>query len=167
MSGPQRRLGSTDWIDHCAALAPVRRIALLGASADANAAAAAALESTPVHAPDCLSLPADPWQPERLPEIAAQISAFAPDVLLIGMGMPLQERVAAQLAQLTDVPVIAAVGGAIDQISGAQPLAPRWLGRLGLEWLFRLLSDPRRLAHRYLVEPVLLRKTLVARKARP
>jgi N-acetylglucosaminyldiphosphoundecaprenol N-acetyl-beta-D-mannosaminyltransferase len=44
-------------------------------------------------------------------------------------------------------------GACIDYVAGAVPTPPRWMGRLGVEWLHRLVSEPRRLWSRYLVEP--------------
>ena len=67
--------------------------------------------------------------------------------------MPLQETFVA--ATTPEPPAIyATVGGAISYIAGVTTLAPRWLGGVGLEWAWRLLHSPRRLARRYLVEPV-------------
>jgi N-acetylglucosaminyldiphosphoundecaprenol N-acetyl-beta-D-mannosaminyltransferase len=69
------------------------------------------------------------------------------------MGMPRQEAwIADNLAALPDC-VVFNVGAAFDYEAGAQKAAPRWMGRLGVEWLFRLVSDPRRLFVRYCVEP--------------
>ncbi|WP_258072339.1 WecB/TagA/CpsF family glycosyltransferase [Rathayibacter sp. AY1E9] len=57
-------------------------------------------------------------------------------------------------------------GGCLDYIAGTQALAPRWMGALGVEWLFRLARDPRRLAARYLLEPLqLLRIVLSGRSS--
>lgn len=163
--GPRHRLGSTDWVPQAVHLPAVRRVALLGASASSNAGAAEKLSgSTGGGADDAvevLSLPADPWSPEDLDDVVARLRAFAPEILLIGMGMPLQERIATALRARTEIPVIATVGGAIDQLSGAQSLAPRWLGRIGLEWAWRLASDPRRFAGRYLVEPLRLARLIL------
>jgi N-acetylglucosaminyldiphosphoundecaprenol N-acetyl-beta-D-mannosaminyltransferase len=85
--------------------------------------------------------------------VTAKINAFAPDVLLVGMGMPRQELwVAENRARLAPC-VIFTVGGAFDYEAGAQAAAPRWMGSLGLEWAFRLAADPRRLFTRYCMEP--------------
>jgi N-acetylglucosaminyldiphosphoundecaprenol N-acetyl-beta-D-mannosaminyltransferase len=85
--------------------------------------------------------------------VLAEIGVFAPDVLFVGMGMPRQESwIAANLQRLG--PCVAfSVGAAFDYEAGALPTPPRWAGRLGLEWLFRLAAEPGRLAGRYLVEP--------------
>ena len=67
--------------------------------------------------------------------------------------MPRQELwIVQNLAALPDA-VILPVGAAFDYEAGAQKAAPRWMGPLGLEWLFRLAADPRRLFVRYCVEP--------------
>ena len=69
------------------------------------------------------------------------------------MGMPRQERwIAENLDRLPDC-VILSVGAAFDYEAGVQSAAPRWMGRAGLEWLYRLLHDPQRLFRRYCIEP--------------
>ncbi|MDP3379476.1 MAG: WecB/TagA/CpsF family glycosyltransferase, partial [Brevundimonas sp.] len=74
-------------------------------------------------------------------------------VLLVGMGMPRQEIwIADHLDALPDC-VVLNVGAAFDYEAGVQKAAPRWMGKAGLEWLYRLAVDPRRLFHRYCVEP--------------
>ncbi|TGO05803.1 WecB/TagA/CpsF family glycosyltransferase [Serinibacter arcticus] len=149
------RFGSTDWIDRATALAAVRRVAVIGASSESSSAFVARLLSSP-DAPEVLAIPGHPWSADRAAEAVERVSSFEPDLVLVGMGMPLQEQVVTGLIGHLDRGVIATVGGAIDQLSGTQSLAPRWTGRLGVEWLWRLASDPRRLARRYLVEPVQL-----------
>lgn len=85
--------------------------------------------------------------------ILQEIAAFKPNVLMVGMGMPRQELwIADHLDALPDC-VVLNVGAAFDYEAGVQKAAPRWMGRLGLEWLFRLVADPKRLFHRYVVEP--------------
>lgn len=90
------------------------------------------------------------------------IAAFDPDVILVGMGMPRQEAWIAANRPLIDRGVFFPVGAAFDYEAGVQSAAPRWMGRIGLEWLYRLLSQPRRLAFRYLVEPWFLAPAAVA-----
>ena len=58
--------------------------------------------------------------------------------------------------------VLAGVGAAVDFLSGNKPRSPRWLQRLGLEWLFRLAAEPRRLWRRYLIGNVLFMKMAAA-----
>jgi N-acetylglucosaminyldiphosphoundecaprenol N-acetyl-beta-D-mannosaminyltransferase len=86
------------------------------------------------------------WMVER-------VNRFRPHLLLVGMGMPLQEAWIAQNHERLEANVILNVGGLMDCIAGDIPTAPRWLGQYGLEWLFRLVATPRRTARRYLLEP--------------
>ena len=81
------------------------------------------------------------------------INAFAPQVLLVGMGMPIQEIWTLRNYDALNARAVLTVGAAFDYEAGVQTAAPRLLGALGLEWLFRLLHDPRRLFVRYLIEP--------------
>jgi N-acetylglucosaminyldiphosphoundecaprenol N-acetyl-beta-D-mannosaminyltransferase len=91
--------------------------------------------------------------------VVAAINAFAPDVLMVGMGMPRQEEWIIDNIDQIGAHVILPTGACIDYIAGATPVPPRWMGRLGLEWFYRLLQEPRRLWRRNFVEPwpVLLR----------
>lgn len=95
---------------------------------------------------------ARPGSPENEAVLAA-IEAYEPHILLVGMGMPRQEAwIDANLDRL-HVNAVLTCGAAIEYVAGAMPTPPRWMGRFGLEWLYRLGSDPRRLAKRYLIEP--------------
>ena len=85
--------------------------------------------------------------------VLAQIAEAAPDILLVGMGMPRQEAwIEANRARLPPC-VVMPVGGALAYEAGATATPPRWTGRLGLEWLWRFGTEPGRLFHRYFVEP--------------
>ena len=82
-----------------------------------------------------------------------RITAFKPHILFVGMGMPRQELwIAENFERLPDC-VILSVGAAFDYEAGVQSAAPRWMGRAGVEWAYRLLHDPKRLFVRYCVEP--------------
>ncbi len=85
--------------------------------------------------------------------VLAQIAAFDPHVLLVGMGMPLQEAWALENRASIRRGAILTVGAAFDYEAGVQAAAPRWTGALGIEWLARLIGQPTRLAGRYLIEP--------------
>jgi N-acetylglucosaminyldiphosphoundecaprenol N-acetyl-beta-D-mannosaminyltransferase len=84
-------------------------------------------------------------------EIGSMISRAAPDVLWVGLGTPKQERWMFEHARRIKVPVMVSVGAAFDLLSGRRKQAPRWLRDRGLEWLFRLVQEPRRLWRRYLL----------------
>jgi N-acetylglucosaminyldiphosphoundecaprenol N-acetyl-beta-D-mannosaminyltransferase len=78
------------------------------------------------------------------------IDAAEPDIVWVGLGTPKQERwMAAHVGQVR-APALVGVGAAFDFHAGRIPQAPCWMRRSGLEWLFRLGTDPRRLAGRYL-----------------
>lgn len=89
--------------------------------------------------------------PEEENEIAARIDQATPDVLWIAIGSPRQEKWMARMRERLEVPVIAAIGAAFDFYAGTVKQAPKSWQRHGLEWLYRLLQEPRRLAKRYLV----------------
>ena len=75
--------------------------------------------------------------------------AAKPDILLVAFGNPKQEKWIYQHASQLNIPVMMGVGGTFDFIAGVTKRAPRWMQETGLEWLYRLLSEPRRLWKRY------------------
>jgi N-acetylglucosaminyldiphosphoundecaprenol N-acetyl-beta-D-mannosaminyltransferase len=81
------------------------------------------------------------------------IRCFRPNVLMVGMGMPLQEHWILENLSQIEANAILTAGACFDYIAGTVPSPPRWIGQIGLEWLFRLASEPRRLWRRYLLEP--------------
>jgi N-acetylglucosaminyldiphosphoundecaprenol N-acetyl-beta-D-mannosaminyltransferase len=81
------------------------------------------------------------------------ITAYEPNILMVGMGMPRQEYWIHQNRSRLRANVILPSGAAMDYFAGAVPTPPRWAGRLGLEWAFRLFAEPQRLWRRYLLEP--------------
>ncbi|WP_207477693.1 WecB/TagA/CpsF family glycosyltransferase [Arenibaculum pallidiluteum] len=93
------------------------------------------------------------FRPEDEASIADEINAFRPDLLITGMGMGRQERWIMRNRDRIEVPVIATSGACIEYFAGAVRTPPRWMGRAGLEWAFRLADDPGRFWRRYLVEP--------------
>jgi N-acetylglucosaminyldiphosphoundecaprenol N-acetyl-beta-D-mannosaminyltransferase len=82
--------------------------------------------------------------------IAAEINAAGPDIVWVGLGVPLQEKWMAAMRARLDAPVLVGVGAAFDFHSGLVRQAPDRLQRLGLEWAFRLAQEPRRLWKRYM-----------------
>lgn len=85
--------------------------------------------------------------------VLREITEARAQVLFVGMGMPRQEIWLQRNQHLLPPTVALSVGAALDYEAGAQRPAPRWMGQIGIEWLFRLAGDPRRLFYRYCVEP--------------
>jgi len=82
--------------------------------------------------------------------IVEQINAAEPDIVWVGLSTPKQERWMAQLVGRVNAPVFVGVGAAFDFHAGLKRQAPCWMQRSGLEWVFRLITEPQRLAWRYL-----------------
>ncbi len=80
--------------------------------------------------------------PEEETEIVARVNASGADVLFVAYGAPQQDTWIARHRARLDVAVVMGVGGTFDFLAGVVPRAPRWMQRLGLEWLFRLLRQP-------------------------
>ena len=157
------RLGSTDWIPALGNVEGLERIAVIGAGAEANAKAVARLAGI---VPDAkvAGMPGEGWNDEIEDQAVAWLAELRPQLVLIGLGMPLQEMVLRRRLDALPPAVYCAVGGAIEQIAGIQKLAPRWLGRLGLEWAWRLMLHPRRVAYRVFGEPWVLLGLLIRRR---
>jgi N-acetylglucosaminyldiphosphoundecaprenol N-acetyl-beta-D-mannosaminyltransferase len=85
--------------------------------------------------------------------MVAMINQAKADIVWVALGSPRQERWMAKHRGDLDAPLLIGVGAAFDFLAGAKAQAPRWLQRIGLEWLFRLLSEPRRLWRRYAQYP--------------
>ena len=85
-------------------------------------------------------------------QMIAMINKANPDVLWVGLGCPKQEIWMYQHRDRLEVPVIVGVGAAFDFHSGTKKQAPRWMREHGLEWFFRLVTEPRRLWKRYIVD---------------
>lgn len=81
----------------------------------------------------------------------AAVRSADPDLVLMGMGAPLQEQRAERWSNGDKPRLWWCVGAVFEYFAGTQPRAPVWMRRSGLEWLFRLAHDPRRLARRYLI----------------
>jgi len=90
-----------------------------------------------------------PLTPDELAAQDADILASGADIVWVGLGTPLQDRETRRIAR--DLGKVAiGVGVAFDFVAGSKPSAPEWMTRLGVEWVFRLGSEPRRLWRRYL-----------------
>ena len=98
-----------------------------------------------------LSPPYGPWSPQENSVMINRICEFKPDVLWVGMTAPKQEKwVFANEARLR-VPVIGSIGAVFDYYAGVTQRAPQWICDLGLEWLYRLPREPRRLWRRTMI----------------
>ena len=83
--------------------------------------------------------------------IVSMVNGARPDILIVGFGMPLQERWLMENWERLDVSVALTGGAVFDYVSGSLTRAPGWMTDNGLEWLGRLLIEPRRLWRRYLI----------------
>lgn len=105
--------------------------------------------------------PFRPLTPEEDLQAIQIIKASKPDILWVGVSSPKQEIWMAEHVGRLDVPALIGVGAAFDFLSGNKKQAPLWMQRSGLEWLFRLLSEPRRLWRRYAEYPIFLTLVLL------
>lgn len=82
-------------------------------------------------------------------ELLEKVRAARPDIFWVGLSTPKQEKFMAEYLPKLDTTLMVGVGAAFDFLSGRVRQAPRWMQRSGLEWFYRLCSEPRRLAGRY------------------
>lgn len=85
------------------------------------------------------------------PDAVAAVRASGAHLLFVGMPSPAKERLIIGFARPGGVPFSVGVGGSFDVLAGERKRAPGWMQRIGLEWLARLVQEPRRLAGRYFV----------------
>ena len=104
--------------------------------------------------------------PEENGAVCARIRGAASELLLVGLGMPRQERWTHEHLEATGVRLATTVGAFYDFQTGRVPRAPAWLNRLGLEWVHRLAMEPRRLWRRYLVGNPLFVARVLRRRLR-
>jgi len=88
--------------------------------------------------------------------VFGEIEEFAPHAVLVGMGMPLQERWILEARNRIRTHLFLPCGAAMEYLMNFQKAPPRWIGRIGLEWLYRFISRPKALYRRYLLEPLVL-----------
>lgn len=97
--------------------------------------------------------------------VLEHIAEHKPDVLLVGMGTPQQELWVDRYFDRIDAHVVWSVGALFDYISGRMPRAPHWMADHGLEWIFRLAMEPRRMWRRYLIgNPAFLYRIMQERR---
>lgn len=95
--------------------------------------------------------PFRPYDDDELDELVASIKDSDADVVWVGLGAPKQEVLSHRLRTAGAAPAIVTIGATFDFVAGTKPRAPRVLRACGLEWLFRVTLEPRRLWRRYLV----------------
>jgi N-acetylglucosaminyldiphosphoundecaprenol N-acetyl-beta-D-mannosaminyltransferase len=100
-------------------------------------------------------------------EIVERIRNARPDLVLVALGAPKQEIWSHARLNLLKPAVLIGVGASLDFVAGIQKRAPRWMSNAGVEWLYRLAQEPRRLAGRYLLRDpefcwILLRQLMAA-----
>lgn len=88
----------------------------------------------------------------ELRKIEKKVKEVKPDILIVGLGCPKQEKFMYHYCEMLDVPVSLGLGASLDFEAGNVKRAPRWMANHGLEWLFRITQDPKRMAKRYLVD---------------
>jgi N-acetylglucosaminyldiphosphoundecaprenol N-acetyl-beta-D-mannosaminyltransferase len=86
------------------------------------------------------------FKPEEEEEIVRQIIAANPQILYVALGIPKQEQFIRKYFTTLNVPVMIGIGGSFDVISGTLKRAPQWMQKVGLEWLYRLIQEPKRLS---------------------
>lgn len=126
------------------------RVYCLGASEDVLAAAVARITADYPHV-RLVGRHHGYFTSQEESDIVAAMADAKPDILLVGMSSPKKERFLARWSDQLVVPVCHGVGGSFDVLAGKVRRAPRVWQRLGLEWLYRVCQEPRRLWRRYLV----------------
>lgn len=147
------RVGSTDWLIRLLEQRPAITVVAIGGTATSSRGAA---EFAAANSPETTWHAFDGYDMDRQSgdaSVTLDQALNEADLVLVGLGMPRQELWITDNVHRIDRAVVANVGGCLDYLSGEQDLAPRWLGGLGLEWVYRLAKSPRRLAARYLIEP--------------
>jgi N-acetylglucosaminyldiphosphoundecaprenol N-acetyl-beta-D-mannosaminyltransferase len=88
---------------------------------------------------------------EEEDEVDRRIRESEADILIVAMGVPRQEVWIHQHLANLDISVAMSFGGLFDYFSGRVPRAPQWVREMGMEWIYRLIQEPRRMWRRYLV----------------
>jgi N-acetylglucosaminyldiphosphoundecaprenol N-acetyl-beta-D-mannosaminyltransferase len=91
------------------------------------------------------------WSPAEEAAVVAEIAAVDADLLFVALPSPSKELFINQYRNRLNVSLVMGVGGAFDVIAGLTRRAPQWMQSCGLEWLFRMLQEPRRMLRRYVV----------------
>jgi N-acetylglucosaminyldiphosphoundecaprenol N-acetyl-beta-D-mannosaminyltransferase len=89
------------------------------------------------------------FKDEEAQEIALQIAASKADILFVGISSPQKEHFLNKYLQVMKVPFVMGVGGSFDILAGRTKRAPLWMQKMGLEWVYRIYQEPRRMWKRY------------------
>ncbi len=112
-----------------------------------------------------LSPPFGSWSDDQNDRMLGEIREFQPDVLWVGMTAPKQEKWVAANSAALQIPVVASIGAVFDYYAGMVYRAPQWVCDLGLEWLYRLPREPKRLWRRtFISAPAFLWFSLLDRR---
>lgn len=90
----------------------------------------------------------------EMDKITSMIKNAQPHILIVGLGCPKQEKFILHNREALGVPISLGLGASLDFEAGNIKRAPKWMADHGLEWLFRITQDPKRMAKRYLVDDV-------------
>ncbi len=165
----KERVSGVDLVPHLARLAAQRSygIFLLGASETSSRRAAEGLQARfeNLRIVGRYSPPVASLEQMDHETILARIEEAQPDILLVAMGHPKQERWLAMHRERLNVPLCMGVGASLDFLAGEAQRAPLWMQTAGLEWLYRAIREPRRLAQRYLADACGLARHLPAQLA--
>lgn len=93
---------------------------------------------------------------DEIKKIIGNIRKANPDILIVGLGAPKQEKFIWKYRKKMNVPVSLGLGASLDFEAGEKKRAPRWMSEHGLEWLYRMIKEPRRLVKRYVKDGILL-----------
>jgi len=160
----RERVAGSDLVPQLALLSSQKgyRIFLLGASPAISEAAARRMEilSPGVRIVGRLSPPVRPLDEFENGPILEAIERAKPDILLVAFGSPKQEKWISRNRHLLKAHVAIGIGGSLEFLAKSVPRAPAWMQEIGMEWLFRMWKEPRRLAPRYLRDAVWLGRNL-------
>lgn len=142
------RLAGSDLAHELLRLVPVEKLAVIGGK-DARAA----LVKAGIEGADAAYVFSENVEAteEQADAFAAELNKRGSQLIFLALGVPKQDRMACLLRQRLKQGVLIGVGGTFEMLQGEVRRPPEWVKKAGMEWMFRLLQEPRRLAHRYLI----------------
>ncbi|MCI9008298.1 MAG: WecB/TagA/CpsF family glycosyltransferase [Lachnospiraceae bacterium] len=99
-------------------------------------------------------------KPDEIKKINEMLLASEADMLFVGMGVPKQEIFIYENMHIYRIPMSFSVGATIDFLAGVQKRAPKWCRKIGMEWLFRLINNPKRMFKRYIIDDMKIIKLI-------